>query len=173
MASPVPRPVRVLVVDEEHALTDVLRRVLQLEGWDTRIASTGADAFAAVASFAPDVILLDMMLPDLLGTEVATRLRTEGITTPVVFVTGRSDHEDRMAAYAAGADDYLTKPFGLDQLVDVLQPIVRRLGLTEHSRRVGDVVLDVSTHEAWRGEERLFLGDREFTELLDQAEIHA
>ena len=173
MVFPSPRPVRILVVDEEHALTDVLRRALHLEGWVTEIASTGAEAFAAVASFAPDIILLDMMLPDLLGTEVASRLRADGVTAPVVFVTGRSDHEDRMAAYAAGADDYLTKPFGLDTLVETLQPIVRRLGLTEHSRRVGDLVLDVSTHEAWRGDERLFLSNREFTDLLGDSEVLA
>ena len=71
-----------------------------------------------------------------------------------------------MAAFAAGADDYITKPFGLDALVVTLEPIVRRLGLTEHSRRVGDVVIDVSTNEAWRGEERLFLSPRELHELL-------
>lgn len=160
------RPVRILIVDEEGGLTDVVRRALALEGWETSVAPTGADALIAVQVFAPDIILLDMMLPDVRGTEVSSRLRAAGITTPIVFVTGRSEHEDRMAAFAAGADDYLTKPFGLDELVVTLEPIVRRLGLTEHSRRIGDVVIDTSTNEAWRGDERLFLTPRELGELL-------
>ena len=160
------RPVRILIADEEGGLTDVVRRALGLEGWVTEVAPTGEDAYRAVESFEPDIILLDMMLPDVRGTVVSSRLRAEGVETPIVFLTGRSEHEDRMAAFAAGADDYITKPFGLDALVVTLQPIVRRLGLTEHSRRVGDVVIDVSTNEAWRGEERLFLSPRELHELL-------
>jgi len=160
------RPVRILIVDEEGGLTDVVRRALHLEGWDTSVAPTGADALIAVPVFAPDIILLDMMLPDLRGTEVAAQLRAAGLATPIVFVTGRTEHEDRMAAFAAGADEYLTKPFGLDELVATLEPIVRRLGLTEHSRRVGDVVIDTLTNEAWRGDERLFLTPGELGRLL-------
>ena len=160
------RPVRILIVDEEGGLTDVVRRALGLEGWVTSVAPTGAEALNAVPVFDPDIILLDMMLPDVRGTEVSSQLRANGVTTPIVFLTGRAEHEDRMAAFAAGADDYLTKPFGLDALVATLEPIVRRLGLTEYSRRVGDVVIDISTNEAWRGDERLFLSPRELHELL-------
>ncbi|TBN58382.1 response regulator [Glaciihabitans arcticus] len=119
--------VRILVVDEENGLTDIVRRALQLEGWVTAIAPTGAEAIAAVDTFEPHIILLDMMLPDMLGTEVATRLRAAGVETPIVFLTGRSEHEDRMAGYASGADAYLTKPFGLDELVNALKPIVSQL----------------------------------------------
>ena len=160
------RPVRILIVDEEGGLTDVVRRALGLEGWVTDVATSGEAAFTTIGIFDPDIILLDMMLPDMRGTEVSARLRAEGVETPIVFLTGRSEHEDRMAAFAAGADDYVTKPFGLDALVATLQPLVRRLGLTEYSRRIGDVVVDVSTNEAWRGEERLFLSPRELDELL-------
>ena len=173
MAVDVPAPVRILIVDEEHGLTDVVRRALSLEGWRTEVAPTGAEAFAAVESYQPHVILLDMGLPDLHGTEVARRLRELGVVTPIVFVTGRSEHEDRMAAFAAGGDDYLTKPFGLDQLVRTLQPIVRRLGLTENSRRIGDLVVDVATNEVWRGDEQLFLSPREVATLLADASARA
>ena len=114
-------------MDEENGLTDILRRALQLEGWDTAIAPTGAEALAAVDSYEPHIILLDMGLPDMLGTEVARSIRAGGIETPIVFLTGRSDHENRMAGYASGADAYLTKPFGLDDLVNALQPIVSAL----------------------------------------------
>ena len=119
--------VRILVVDEENGLTDIVRRALQLEGWVTQVAPTGAEAIVAVNAFEPHIILLDMMLPDILGTEVASSIRAAGVETPIVFLTGRSDHEDRMAGYASGGDAYLTKPFGLDELVDALQSIVRQL----------------------------------------------
>ena len=121
------RPVRILIVDEEPGLTDIVRRVLALEGWEATIAPSGAEAIEAVATLQPDVILLDVMLPDMLGTEVAAELRATGVEAPIVFLTGRSEHEDRMAGYAAGGDEYLTKPFGLDELVALLEPIVRRV----------------------------------------------
>lgn len=164
------RPVRVLVVDEEEPLSHVLTLALELEGWEVRVARTGAQALAAVADFSPDILLLDMMLPDALGTEVVAHLRANGDVTPVVFLTGRSSLDDRMAGYAAGADEYITKPFGLEEVIERLQPIVRRLGLASTSRRFGDLVLDEGTSEVWRGDERVILTPLEFEMLRALAE---
>jgi len=159
------RPPRILIVDEDEALTDVLSRAIELEGWPTRIAPSGADALGAIVEFEPDIILLDVGLPDMAGTAVSTFLRELDISTPIVFLTGRATHEDRMAAYAAGADDYVTKPFGLDELIEHLEPIVRRLGLAESSHRVADLVVDTRTAQAWRDGEYLPLTPLEFEML--------
>ncbi len=153
--------VRVLVVDEEEPLTHVLTLALQLEEWSVRVVADGASVAAAVNDFEPHIILLDMMLPDTTGVEVVARLREAGVATPVVFLTGRASDEDRLAAYAAGGDDYITKPFGLEAVVDRLKPIVRRLGLAPTSRRYADLVLDDATDEVWRGDERIVLAPLE------------
>jgi DNA-binding response OmpR family regulator len=171
MAETPVRSPRVLVVDEEKSLTELLQLALGLEGWQVRVAADGAEAVTAVAEFAPDIVLLDMMLPDVPGTEVVATLRQRGITTPVVFLTGRSEPEDRLAGYAAGADDYLTKPFGLEEVVDHLQPIVRRLGLAPSSRRYADLVLDVATGQVWRGDEHIPLTPMEFEMLRALIEV--
>lgn len=159
------RAVRILIVDEEEPLTHVLELALSLEGWEVRVAPDGATALAAVSEFRPDLVLLDMMLPDTVGTEVVAALRADGVTTPVVFLTGRASLEDRIAGYAAGGDDYITKPFGLEEVIDHLRPIVRRLGLAPTSRRYADLVLDESTSEVWRGDERVPLTPMEFEML--------
>lgn len=166
------RPVRILVVDEEEALTHVLSLALELEGWVVEVAQDGASALAAVRSFEPDIVLLDMMLPDMIGTEVASALRASGVATPVVFLTGRASTEDRIAAFSAGGDEYITKPFGLEEVVASLNPIVRRLGLAPSSTRYADLVLDNATSEVWRGDERIQLTPLEYEmlrALLDEA----
>lgn len=165
------RAPRILVVDEEEPLTHVLRLALELEGWEVKVVPTGSGAIAGIPEFEPDIVLLDMMLPDQLGTDVAT-LRAGGVTTPVVFLTGRSSHEDRVAGYAAGADDYITKPFGLEEVVEHLRPLVRRLGLAPTSRVYADLVLDDSTAEVWRGDERIPLTPIEFEMLRALLEKH-
>lgn len=154
-------PVRILVVDEEEVLTHVVSLALELEEWTVKVVADGASVAAAVDEFEPHIILLDMMLPDTTGIEVVEQLRDAGIETPVVFLTGRASDDDRIAAYAAGADDYITKPFGLDELVHRLKPLVRRLGLAPTSRRYSDLVLDDATDEVWRGEERIILAPLE------------
>jgi DNA-binding response OmpR family regulator len=153
--------VRILVVDEEEPLTHVLTLALELEDWVVQVVADGASVREAVASFEPHIILLDMMLPDTTGLEVVADLREIGVTTPVVFLTGRASDEDRIAAYAAGGDDYITKPFGLEEVVHRLAPIVRRLGLAPTSRRYSDLVLDDVTDEVWRGDERIILAPLE------------
>jgi len=129
------RSARILVVDEEEPLTHVLSLALSLEGWEVRVAPDGVSALAAVADFEPDIVLLDMMLPDTTGTDVVAALRAAGVTTPVVFLTGRATTEDRIAAYSAGADDYLTKPFGLEEVIERLRPMVDRLDLAATPQR--------------------------------------
>jgi len=166
------RAPRILVVDEEETLTHVLRLALELEGWEVRVVPTGSGAIDAVPEFVPDIVLLDMMLPDTVGTEVAASLRASGFTSPVVFLTGRASHDDRMAGYAAGADDYITKPFGLEEVVEHLRPIIRKLGLAPTSHTYADLVLDDSTAEAWRGQERLALTPIEFEMLRALLEKH-
>jgi len=164
------RPVRVLVVDEEEALTTLVTLALELEGWQVRTAATAAEALDAAASFAPDIVLLDMGLPDAPGTDVVAAMRADGSTAAVVFLTGRAEHEHRAAAFAAGADDYLTKPFGLEEVVDRLQPIVRRLGLAPTSRRLDDLVVDVSAGQVWRGDVAIPLTPLEFELLRELVE---
>ncbi len=166
------RAVRILVVDEEEPLTHVLRLALELEGWEVKVVPTGSGAITAVPEFEPDIVLLDMMLPDLRGTEVVAALRASGVTTPVVFLTGRASTDDRIAGYAAGADDYITKPFGLEEVVDHLRPLVRRLGLAPTSKVYADLVLDDSTAEVWRGDERIPLTPIEFEMLRALLEKH-
>jgi two-component system, OmpR family, response regulator len=164
------RAVRILVVDEEEALTTLVRIALELEGWQVRVAASAADALDAVAGFAPDIVLLDMDLPDGSGTDVVAAMRTGGSRAAVVFLTGRADHEHRAAAYAAGGDDYVTKPFGLEEVVDRLQPIVRRLGLAPTSRRLDDLVVDVSAGQVWRGDAAIALTPLEFELLRELVE---
>lgn len=163
------RPVRILLVDEEETFTHVVRLALELENWEVKVVHSAAEAIADRSR--PDIVLLDMMLPDGLGTDVLAALRAAGSRAVVVFVTGRAEHEQRAAAYAAGADGYLTKPFSLEEVVDHLQVFVRRLGLAATSRVAGDLVLDVESGLAWRGEELLQLTSLEF-ELLRELVEH-
>lgn len=159
------RAPRVLIVDEEQTLTKVVELALRLEGWEVAVAGSGSDALAAAENFAPDAILLDIMLPDISGITVASTLRERGDLTPIIFVTGRSSLDDKLAAFAAGGDDYLTKPFALEDAVSHLTSIFRRLGLLASSLVVGDIVLDQETGGAWRSGEPLILDPIEFEVL--------
>lgn len=159
------RTIRVLVVDEEEPLTNVMSLALRFEGWDVSTAPSGANAIDRAIAEPFDAILLDLGLPDMNGVQVVEQLRARGISTPIVVVSGRSDLEDRLAAFGAGADEYITKPFGLDEVARTLTKIFRRLGLSASSLALGDVVLDVQTGKAWRDGERLMLSPVE-CELL-------
>lgn len=167
MTSPT-RPVRILLVDEEETFTHVVRLALELEGWEVTTVHSAAAALADRTR--PDIVLLDMMLPDGLGTDVVAGIRASGSQSVVVFVTGRAEHEQRAAAYAAGADGYLTKPFSLEEVVDHLKLIVRRLGLAATSRVAGDLILDVDAGMAWRAGELLPLTSLEFELLRELVE---
>ena len=163
---------RVLVIDEEVPLTDLLTLSLTFEGWEVETLANGNDAVDVARRFRPDAILLDMMLPDVNGVAVVTRLRESGIDTPVIFLTGRTSLADRLAAFGAGGDDYMTKPFGLEEVSTRLSAVFRRSGLTDSSIRFADLVIDGASGQVWRSGEPVLLTALE-VELLKVLVKHA
>jgi two-component system, OmpR family, response regulator len=160
-----PEPTRVLVVDDEPNIVDVISMALRYEGFSVESAGTGRDAIAAVAGFRPHLIVLDIMLPDIEGFEVARRLGAERNTIPIVFLTARDATEDKVRGLSAGGDDYVTKPFSLEELVARIRTILRRAGLAEQesSRLVfADLELDDDSHEVTRGGEPIDLTATEY-----------
>ncbi|WP_329110865.1 response regulator transcription factor [Micromonospora sp. NBC_01699] len=148
-------PVRVLVVDDETVLTDLLCMALRYEGWDVRSAETGLAAVRQAKRFQPDAVVLDVMLPDLDGLEVLRRLRGHAPDMPVLFLTARDSVEDRIAGLTAGGDDYVTKPFSLEEVVARLRGLMRRAGVGIAAQPdavlvVGDLTLDEESHEVHR-----------------------
>src|SRR4051794_21897774 len=160
---------RVLVVDDERSLADVLGSVLRREGWGGQIAHTGLDAVRIAREFAPDAVVLDVMLPDLDGLEVLRRMRSADPDVCVLFLTARDAVEDRIAGITAGGDDYVTKPFSLEEVLARLRGLLRRAGAgrdaTSSGLAVGDLTLDEDAHEVHRGGDRIELTATEF-ELL-------
>jgi two-component system OmpR family response regulator len=160
---------RVLVVDDEPALADLLSMALRYEGWDVRSAGDGMTAVRTAREFRPDAVVLDVMLPDIDGLEVLRRLRAEAASVPVLFLTAKDAVEDRIAGLTAGGDDYVTKPFSLEEVVARLRGMMRRAGATAAREdaviAVGDLTLDEDSHEVRRGDELLELTATEF-ELL-------
>ncbi len=162
-------PVRVLVVDDEPSLAELLSSVLRYEGWDVRAASSGAEAVRVAREFGPDAVVLDIMLPDFNGLEVMRRLRAEVPQICVLFLTARDAVEDRVAGITAGGDDYVTKPFSLEEVLARLRGLLRRANLTraqaEGSLVVGDLTMDEDAREVRRDGELIDLTATEF-ELL-------
>ncbi|AQA16397.1 response regulator transcription factor [Streptomyces malaysiensis] len=162
-------PVRVLVVDDESALADLLSMALRYEGWEVRTAGDGADAIRITRELRPDAVVLDIMLPDMDGLAVLGRLRRELPDVPVLFLTARDAVEDRIAGLTAGGDDYVTKPFSLEEVVARLRGLLRRSGAaaarSESVLAVGDLILDEDSHEVSRGGAEIHLTATEF-ELL-------
>ena len=162
-------PIRVLTVDDEPSLTELLSMALRYEGWEVSTAASGLQAVKVARKTRPDAIVLDMMLPDFDGLEVMRRIRAEQPEVPVIFLTARDALEDRIGGLTAGGDDYVTKPFSLEELVARLRGLLRRSGATtsrEESRLVvGDLVLDEDSHEVFRGGDEVSLTATEF-ELL-------
>lgn len=160
-------PVRVLIVDDEPSLCDILAMALRHEKWDVTTAQTGQDALRAVRATKPDVIVLDMMLPDIDGMSVLQRLRENGDDTPVLFLTAKDALEDRLTGLDAGGDDYVTKPFVLDEVVVRLRGLVRRSAWVSTESLgpklvVGDLSLDEEAYEVDRGGTPVELSSREF-----------
>jgi two-component system OmpR family response regulator len=162
-------PLRVLVVDDEQNIAELLRMALRYEGWDVEVAFTGGEAVGTARSFGPDAVVLDMMLPDFDGMEVLRRLRADRDDVPVLFLTARDAVEDRVAGLTAGGDDYVTKPFSLEEVVARLRALMRRAGAQQSSEHsvlaVGDLVLDEDSREVRRGDDAINLTATEF-ELL-------
>lgn len=157
---------KVLVVDDEHSIRDLLTTALTFVGFEVETASDGLEALATTATFRPDLIVLDVMMPRLDGIEVCRRLRDGGDNTPVIFLTARDDTTDHLAGFATGADDYLTKPFHLQLLVARVEAVLRRTqqptGAPKRKLAYADVELDDAGHRAWRDGQRLDLSPTEF-----------
>ena len=162
-------PLRVLVVDDEANIAELISMALRYEGWEVATALTGSKAVSAAKDFRPDAVVLDMMLPDFDGLEVLRRMRSTDPDVPVVFLTARDAVEDRVAGLTAGGDDYVTKPFSLEEVVARLRGLMRRSGArqatTSSVLTVGDLELDEDSHEVFRSGEEISLTATEF-ELL-------
>ena len=166
---------RVLVVDDETSINELLATALRYEGFDVTIADSGTSALAAVAEQRPNLIVLDVMLPDFDGFEVARRLRRDGQDVPVLFLTARDTTEDKVRGLTIGGDDYVTKPFSLAELVARINVILRRTyGDDGSAARISyaDLTLDEETREVWRGDTAIDLTATEYR-LLHYLMINA
>lgn len=162
-------PVRALVVDDEVNLGELLRMAMSNEGWDARAATNGREALELMRGFDPDLLVLDVMMPGLDGVELLTRIRAAGNDLPVLFLTAKDAVEDRIAGIAAGGDDYVTKPFNLEEVILRLRGMARRhvaaAAAADTLLRVGDLALDEEAYEVERGGIPIKLTAKEF-ELL-------
>src|SRR6266702_5253289 len=125
---PTVQPTRVLVVDDEPSITELVATVLRYEGFEVEVAANGWDALRTASEFRPDLVVLDLMLPDHDGFEVHRRLRDRGLDVPVIFLTARDATEDKVRGLTLGGDDYVTKPFSLEELVARIRAVLRRAG---------------------------------------------
>lgn len=161
------QPVTVLVVDDEPVLAEMVSMALRYEGWNITTAGDGSSAIARRQR--PDVVVLDVMLPDMSGLDVLHKLRSENPGLPVLLLTAKDAVEDRIAGLTAGGDDYVTKPFSIEEVVLRLRALLRRTGVTTVDSGaqlvVGDLVLDEDSHEVMRAGEPVSLTSTEF-ELL-------
>jgi two-component system OmpR family response regulator len=162
-------PINVLVVDDEAVLAEMVSMALRYEGWNIATAADGSAAIAAARAQRPDVVVLDVMLPDMSGLEVLHKLREQTPQLPVLLLTAKDAVEDRIAGLTAGGDDYVTKPFSIEEVVLRLRALLRRTGVTTVDSGaqivVGDLVLDEDSHEVTRAGEQISLTSTEF-ELL-------
>ena len=169
---PSSRP-RVLVVDDDRAVRESLRRSLEFNGYDVALACDGAEALAGIAKAAPDAVVMDVMMPRLDGIEATKALRSAGNDLPILVLTARDSVGDRVDGLDAGADDYLTKPFALEELLARLRALLRRThtdhrdddSLEEEQLRFSDLTLNPATREVRRGARSMDLTRTEFTLL--------
>ena len=156
---------RILVVDDEQVLLDLLRDALRFAGYDVATAANGFDAVALATKTKPDLVILDVNLPDLDGFEVCRRLRADGDDVPVVFLTARDDPDDLRTGFTRGGDDYLTKPFSLEELNLRIEAILRRRIVADDNRQryaCGDLVMDDHEHRVRKGQEEIELSPTEY-----------
>src|ERR671934_2751381 len=161
------RPVKILVVDDERAVRESLRRALELEGYDIELAGDGQEALSLLAADAqPDAVILDLLMPGVDGLEVCRRLRRNGSRLPVLMLTARDEVENRVAGLDAGADDYVPKPFALEELLARVRALLRRTNAgSDDVLRFADLELDPGTREVRRGGELIELTRTEFSLL--------
>jgi two-component system response regulator TrcR len=159
-------PIRVLLVDDEPALTNLVKMALHYEGWTVEVAHNGREAVAKFDKVGPDVLVLDIMLPDMDGLQILQRVRESDAYTPTLFLTARDSVMDRVTGLTAGADDYMTKPFSLEELVARLRGLLRRSNHlappAEDGLRVGDLTLDCASREVARAGTPISLTATEF-----------
>ena len=158
---------RVLVVDDEPSITDLVALALRYEGFTVEKAGTGRAALASVGRFKPDLIVLDVMLPDLSGLDVLRRLSSEGRRVPVIFLTARDATEDKVHGLTVGGDDYVTKPFSIEELVARVRAVLRRNGNGDGAERgsrlaFADLELDDDAHEVRRSGQLIDLTPTEY-----------
>ncbi|ALU94682.1 two-component system response regulator [Streptomyces globisporus C-1027] len=169
-------PQRILIVDDEPAVLEALRRSLAFEGYGTQVAVDGYDALAMAEAYAPDLIVLDIQMPRMDGLTAARRIRATGSTTPILMLTARDTVGDRVTGLDAGADDYLVKPFELDELFARIRALLRRSSYASAAAAgaeapdddvlsFADLRMDLATREVTRGERRVELTRTEFTLL--------
>ena len=168
---------RVLVVDDEKSISDLIATSLRFVGFDVRTAATGSEALTVAEEFKPQAVVLDVMLPDLDGFEVCRQLRSEGLNIGVLFLTAKDGMEDKVAGLTIGGDDYMTKPFSLEELVARLRALLRRIGVVEidtndEKIRFADLELNEATHEVHRAGQLLEMSPTEF-QLLRYLLINA
>jgi two-component system, OmpR family, response regulator len=170
------RTIRVLVVDDEPYLADLVATALRYEGFEPAVAATGTEALSQVTAFRPDLIVLDVMLPDGSGLDTCRRLRRDGCEAPVVFLTARDATEDKIAGLTVGGDDYVTKPFSLEELIARIRAVLRRTSRPgdAETARLGfaDLEIDEDAYEVSRGGTPLELTPTEF-KLLRYLVINA
>ena len=166
--APGPSP-RVLVVDDDKAVRESLRRSLEFNGYEVSLAGDGAEALAAIAATSPDVVVMDVMMPRLDGLEATRALRTAGNDLPILVLTARDAVGDRVEGLDAGADDYLTKPFALQELLARLRALLRRVAPQEDAEdevlAFSDLSMDIATREVRRGDRSIELTRTEFALL--------
>jgi two-component system, OmpR family, response regulator len=156
---------RVLVVDDEHNIAELLATALRFVGFETRTAATGREALSAAAEFRPELVLLDVMLPDLDGFEVCRRLRADGDRVPVIFLTARDAPDEKVRGLTIGGDDYVTKPFSLEEVVARVRTVLRRTRGTEQGAsrlRLADLEMDEDLRQVWRGGQTVDLSPTEY-----------
>ena len=156
---------RILVVDDESSITDLVATVLRYEGFGVEVAANGWDALRLAADFRPDLVVLDVMLPDNDGFEVHRKLRDRGVGVPVIFLTARDATEDKVRGLTIGGDDYITKPFSLEELVARIRTVLRRVngdGTSPARLQFHDLEMDEDSHEVWRGGRAIELRPTEY-----------
>ena len=168
---------RILVVDDESSISDLISTSLRFVGFEVRSAATGSEALTVAEEFKPHAVVLDVMLPDSDGFEVCRQLRSEGLNIGVLFLTAKDGIEDKVAGLTIGGDDYITKPFSLEELVARLRALLRRIGVAEINTddekiRFADLELNEATHEVRRGGVLLEMSPTEF-QLLRYLLINA